>query len=284
MKVYEKGVNAESNIYFHTPQEAALRIYFYPICCGHFYCSGEYLVNRDNYDSFLLMHVKRGDGFVCIGDRRAPLQEGDTILLDCYSRHSYGAGSSWETVWAHFDGAMARAYFDAIARGSNCTVLSRQEPRSVYRYINSIYGQFHEKGAASDALNNKYIVNALTEFLLRNAAIPDRSGGITEDLLAYIADNIQLPLKLAELAEHASLSPYYFTRLFKKETGYTPHKYVLMARVNAAKFYLKSSMLSIKEITFACGFSSECSFCATFKRLAGTTPMTYRNSHTHRDP
>ncbi|MDR1136711.1 MAG: helix-turn-helix domain-containing protein [Synergistaceae bacterium] len=50
---------------------------------------------------------------------------------------------------------------------------------------------------------------------------------------------------------------YYFARLFKKETGYTPHKYVLTARINAAKFYLKRAALSVREISLSRGFSSE---------------------------
>jgi transcriptional regulator GlxA family with amidase domain len=83
------------------------------------------------------------------------------------------------------------------------------------------------------------------------------------------------------LAGRVSLSRYYFTRLFKKETGYTPHKYVLMARINAAKFYLKSSRLSIKEISASCGFANECGFCAAFRRIVGITPMVYRNSITN---
>jgi transcriptional regulator GlxA family with amidase domain len=106
----------------------------------------------------------------------------------------------------------------------------------------------------------------------------EKKGVAMEDLLAYIDENIQKPLKLEELASRMALSPYYFLRRFKKEIGYTPHKYVLMARINAAKHFLKGSALSMKEVSFACGFSSESGFCISFKRMTGTSPMAYRGS------
>ena len=70
----------------------------------------------------------------------------------------------------------------------------------------------------------------------------------------------------------------YFSRLFKKETGYSPHEYVIQARVNAAKYFLQSARLSQKDICYSCGFSSESSFCTTFKKATGLTPSQYRKN------
>jgi AraC-like DNA-binding protein len=278
VKVSEKGVLPASNIYLHTPGEESLKLFLYPICCGRFFCDGNYLVSRANYDSFLLLYVKEGKGFARISGRESPIARDDIVLVDCYRPHRYGTTSGWEILWVHFDGAAARDYFEAISQGNDGVAMSPQNTQSVYQSMYKIYAQFHETCAVNDTLNNKYLVNALTEFLLhRNAAVSNRAAGITEDVLAYIAENLQTQLRLEELAERASLSPYYFARLFKKETGYTPHKYVLAARINAAKFYLKSTAMSVKEISLICGFSSECSFCTAFKRIIGTTPMTYRN-------
>ena len=55
------------------------------------------------------------------------------------------------------------------------------------------------------------------------------------------------------------------------------HEYLVNARVNAAKFYLKTTAYPNKEIAYRCGFSSESSFCTVFKRVAGLTPQAYRN-------
>ena len=96
--------------------------------------------------------------------------------------------------------------------------------------------------------------------------------------IAYIQEHFAEPISLDDLAAMASLSPYYFTRLFTRETGQTPHQYLLSVRINSARFLLKSSPLSVKKIGFACGFTSESSFSAAFRKRTGQTPGQYRFS------
>jgi AraC family transcriptional regulator len=72
------------------------------------------------------------------------------------------------------------------------------------------------------------------------------------------------------------LSPYHFARLFKSETRFAPHEFVIVTRIDRAKILLKLSLLSVKEIGFGCGFRSEVSFVTTFKRKTGFTPTEFR--------
>ena len=48
-------------------------------------------------------------------------------------------------------------------------------------------------------------------------------------------------------------------------------------RINAARFYLRTTQLSLKEISDRCGYGSDSTFCTTFKRITGMTPLEYRN-------
>ena len=79
------------------------------------------------------------------------------------------------------------------------------------------------------------------------------------------------------MAEKANLSPYYFTRVFKAVTGYTPHEFLLISRMNAAKFLLHDTSASVKETCFSVGFTNESNFCTSFKKIVGVTPSEYRN-------
>jgi AraC-like DNA-binding protein len=100
------------------------------------------------------------------------------------------------------------------------------------------------------------------------------------DVVSYIMEHLSEDVSLEELAKKASLSPFYFSRLFKKETGFTPHDYILTTRINHAKFLLLTSSLSIKDICFQLGFSSESAFCTAFKKKIGETPSEFRTNHT----
>jgi len=279
MKVHNQGVLDSSNIYFHTPSETALKMFFYLVCTGHYFCDKTYIVNRQSYNSFLVLHVIKGRGYVEQGGKRILLPEGSTVLLDCYKPHCYGTENGWEIVWCHFDGPQARAYYDAITE-DNTIVFELQNPYAVRRGLDKTYAMFHEASKAMEANISKYITIVLTELLNSDnaAAAENMQSSTTENILAYIAENVSQQLTLEHLAQKAALSPFYFTRVFKKETGYTPHEYLIISRMNAARYYLKTTDLPIKEIAVNCGFASECNFCTTFKRIVGTTPLVYRRS------
>jgi len=98
-----------------------------------------------------------------------------------------------------------------------------------------------------------------------------------EKLTSYIHEHPDEDLNLAKLSSLANLSPYYFARIFKKETGKTPHEYVMSSRINTAKFYLKTTKLTVEEIGLSLGFPTASSFCASFKRYLHISPLKYRN-------
>ena len=61
------------------------------------------------------------------------------------------------------------------------------------------------------------------------------------------------------------LSQYHFIRMFKSYTSCTPHEYIVNIRISAAKYMLKNTGLSVKDIGLDAGFPSECLFCTAFK-------------------
>ena len=321
MKLYERGVLPESNIYFHIPKEHNRKVFLTPKSCGYFFCDSSYRVTRDKYSgyflqndtrfpgiqkeqlseefseifpqsdiytdkeyhhgSYLCLFVKSGRGYVYQNDRKVVLNENDVFLLDCYHPHIYGtlAGSKMEMIWVHFDGTMIRGCFKQIANNTNCAILknlSLIRTQTIYSCLYSIYEKFDQQKGVNDILNNKYFVNILTEFLQENSKMQESESNSWDDLLTYISENIQKPLKPKDLAERMALSTYHFIRKFKKEIGYTPYRYVLLAKMSAANHLLKYSSLSIKEIAHTCGFSSEGSFCNAFKNIFGVWPMSYR--------
>lgn len=93
----------------------------------------------------------------------------------------------------------------------------------------------------------------------------------------YIEAYLDQPLHLAQIAQAAAMSPYHFSRQFRKATGVTPVRYVWCRRVERAKLMLRNKTLSIAEIAFACGFSSQSHFTTLFRRMTGATPAEYRH-------
>ncbi|QHT60186.1 AraC family transcriptional regulator [Paenibacillus lycopersici] len=85
-------------------------------------------------------------------------------------------------------------------------------------------------------------------------------------------------LKLTTLAAHASVSPSYFSRLFKQHTGLGVTEYIVAKRIMHAKELLAGTDGTVAEIAASCGFESLPHFYRMFKKVAGNTPAHYKRS------
>jgi AraC family transcriptional regulator len=85
-------------------------------------------------------------------------------------------------------------------------------------------------------------------------------------------------LSLKDLAAASYLSPFHFSRLFKKLTGTTPHAYLAALRTVTAQKLLAETDLSITEISARVGYSSPSHFSKGFRQVTGLTPRAFRAS------
>lgn len=108
-------------------------------------------------------------------------------------------------------------------------------------------------------------------------------GALTAPLLrricAHIEAHLEHPVRLAELAAMAELSPSYFLRAFKASTTMTPVHFAQTRRVLLAQKLLRSSKKSLVEIAFATGFGSQSRFTNAFHSIVGESPARYRKAH-----
>lgn len=94
-----------------------------------------------------------------------------------------------------------------------------------------------------------------------------------------LQNNYTFNLTLAEYANLACKSVPTFKREFKKIFKDTPAKWVMKKRLNLAIELLENTSLSIKEITYECGFENQTHFSRIFKEKIGVSPLKFRMSH-----
>ncbi|MDI4232754.1 MULTISPECIES: AraC family transcriptional regulator [unclassified Bradyrhizobium] len=94
--------------------------------------------------------------------------------------------------------------------------------------------------------------------------------------MQFIAANLHNTIRLKDLAEVASLSPFHFSRAFRKATGESPHRFLRECRLEKAKELLADGAATIAEISLICSFSSQSSFTRAFTRAFGLAPGKYR--------
>jgi len=97
------------------------------------------------------------------------------------------------------------------------------------------------------------------------------------ELQIWIAENLSGRLTVETLAERAAMSPRNFARVFVRELGITPARYIERLRLEAARQDLERTDKSLEEIATACGFGSAELMRRAFHRGLGITPGRYRD-------
>jgi transcriptional regulator GlxA family with amidase domain len=92
------------------------------------------------------------------------------------------------------------------------------------------------------------------------------------DVVSHIAKNPGSDLSVERLGEVAGMSPRTFTRVFAREIGMTPGKFVELSRLESARRFLEQSTMPVGEIARACGYSTMDGMRLAFDRNLGVTP------------
>lgn len=94
----------------------------------------------------------------------------------------------------------------------------------------------------------------------------------------YVKMNINRSVTRSEVAEYLHLNEEYFSRLFKKYTGYTFKDYEMMERIEIAKYMLEKSRFSVSIIASKVGYDNFSHFSKVFKKYTDQTPQEYRKN------
>jgi len=93
-----------------------------------------------------------------------------------------------------------------------------------------------------------------------------------QELQVWIAEHLHRQLSLEFLAERVAMSVRNFERVFAREVGMSPARYVRQVRVEAAQRMMDRSDKGLEQIAVSCGFSSADLMRRAFLRTLGATP------------
>lgn len=137
-------------------------------------------------------------------------------------------------------------------------------------------------------INRLYVdslIQTLTLHLLSNYTTAGRkpatsNGGISayklRRVMEFVEANLDEDIALNEIAAVAELSPFHFSRSFRKTTGKTPQQYLMHRRVERAKELLSHPDLPIVEISLRTGFKNQSHFTTLFRKYTNFTPKIWR--------
>ncbi|MBQ8689269.1 MAG: helix-turn-helix transcriptional regulator [Clostridia bacterium] len=97
-------------------------------------------------------------------------------------------------------------------------------------------------------------------------------------VITFISEHYCEKIYVEKLADMITVSPDYFTKMFRDSIGKTPIDYINGLRVNRAMVLLFDTKMSMAEIADEVGFCNPNYFHKIFKQYMGVSPLAYRKS------
>jgi AraC-like DNA-binding protein len=271
----EKGILPHSKVFFHTPSSFAKDALYHLTSGGNYYCSNLYETKRYSYDKYLFLYIIKGKMKVEYENLDLIATDKSFIILDCHKPHLYGALEDTTFDFIHFSGNASKEYFDLIFRKGGC-MYSLDNNWIIPNYLDQILSMMKNNNVDEHA-SSITIHKILYELNKISNQTDDSAEETIMRAITYIENHYNEEINLTDIANYAKLSPYHFSRVFKRYKNCSPYQFLISYRINNAKKLLYDTNLSIKEIAFSCGFNSASHFVTTFKNHCGLSPKKFRS-------
>ncbi len=285
--INEPGVLPPSRRHFNTPSALARQILYYPTRAGHYEVDEHYdfshvcsVAQAESHRNFMLLLVEVGELEVSDGIRTQRAAAGEIALIDCRGPHRHRALRPSRTLFVHFDGADSAEFFRLIrAAHGGRIVMPVPAGSTMQADLRYVFDGMAGSARAPETRMSECIYRTLCDLLVPpppQDRVSDRSpmGDTVRYILAHLSEELSVP----RLAARIALSPAHFSRVFRQSTGYSPHEFIVLRRIDEAKNLLHTTPLSVKEIAFRTGYRSEMNFITSFKNKVGVTPAVFRGT------
>ncbi len=97
-----------------------------------------------------------------------------------------------------------------------------------------------------------------------------------ERVIRVMSDNLGESITIDDMARTAMFSKFHFSRIFQRVTGVSPGRFLSALRIQEAKRLLRSTSMTVADISHAVGYNSIGTFSSRFRSSVGLSPTDYR--------
>jgi len=248
--------------------------------CGIQICHAGHAAPMLKYREYSAHFILEGAGVYEIGDSSYPLEAGDGFMITPGAVCSYTADEKrpWKYVYVSFSGREADAIAESAGISEGNVIFHFPADDAMRHDIYALHAAGKQSGACGyDVLG--YFLLVMSRLIKKCAPskIQERTGEHYVRLAKqYVEDNYPYKIGTAEIAYHVCLERSYLYRLFMKEEGISPSRYLLQYRMQRAVSLLLQAEHSISEVAAAVGIPELAHFYKAFKAFYGVTPKKYK--------
>jgi AraC-like DNA-binding protein len=230
-------------------------------------------VRRSCSEVFCMEMITAGNAVFIQNNREYLVQPGEVYLLrkNCDHLYSTGPAGFLHKRCLNVDGPILEPLLYATSLYDTDYIIP-SNPTLICNLFRTIHGMLGKKEPSLLSEISQRVYHLIVELGLARKPLYPASIRIA---LEFMDKNIAAPVSSDRLAKITGLSQTHFNRLFKEHMKTSPKAYFITKKMNLAKYLLKHTQLSIKEIASATGYENSLYFSAQFKKQIGISPKFY---------
>ena len=221
-------------------------------------------------------HNKEGESHITIhnerGEKKIELTRDKIVVIPPNTDFSAAHQNSFYHFYLHF---IARPPFYSIK--NDFLIFRFDGPLQIF--LSDLESALEKQGSTDVELS--LLAHQLAIAVLLRIPADNLESSVSDfrilRVIELIKENIEKPLSNESLAAVIGMNVNAFSRLFRIQTGDSPHDYYLRVRIEHACLLLQFSNRNIEEIAGLCGFADRFHFSKAFKRFRNISPAVYRN-------
>ena len=236
-------------------------------------------------DHLEIVFVVKGEGIHFIGGKKYHTKAGDILIFNPNVLHDETAqmDSNMEVYCC----GISQLYIKGMEPNhlfntkEAAVIFSGEQQEIIHKILDIMF--FHIKTSRQNANELcHYLLSSLLSILVELPKNHQRNFNIEKQTImnkvrSYLEQNFTQTLSLEEIAERFKISPFYLSRLFKEEIGFSPIQYLNRLRIGAAQSLLMETNLPITQIAIDVGYENITYFSTFFSKMTGVTPTLYRD-------
>ena len=245
--------------------------------------------NYEVLKNAVIHYVTKGYGTFKFNGKVFNLKQGDIFILLKGMQVEYVASidDPWEYYWIGFSGSNANEYLNRTSITNSCVANCEENSKIPQIILNMCeISKTYNPSRSDDILLLKELYSllyALIEEFPKPFEYKDKElHTYIQDALNFINSNYMHSITVQEIADYVNLSRSYLYKMFIKNLGISPQRYLINLRMYKATLLLKSTKLPIGEVANSVGYSDSLVFSKTFSKHFSMSPLNYRNNQVNK--
>ena len=245
--------------------------------------------NYEVLKNAVIHYVTKGYGTFKFNGKVYNLKQGDIFILLKGMQVEYVASidDPWEYYWIGFSGSNANEYLNRTSITNSCVANCKENSKIPQIILNMCeISKTYNPSSSDDILLLKELYSllyALIEEFPKPFEYKDKElHTYIQDALNFINSNYMHSITVQEIADYVNLSRSYLYKMFIKNLGISPQRYLINLRMYKATLLLKGTKLPIGEVASSVGYSDSLLFSKTFSKHFSMSPLNYRNNQVNK--